>query len=93
MKDLSELDLENQPDEGDPLIWLRKYRDAMAKKYPTIEELGEYLRKTPPLSEIRQELKRKIAEKHSKGYKSTDLYIEEDQLPYFDHLKHCNKIN
>ena len=68
MKDISELDLENQPDEGDPLDWLRKHRDENARKYPTVKELGEYLRKTPPLSEIR----RKIAEKHRLGYKSTD---------------------
>ena len=79
MKDLSELDLENQPDEGDPLIWLRKYRDAMAKKYPTIEELGAYLDKTPPLDEIIRELDQKIAEKHRKGYKPTDDYSGEDE--------------
>ena len=41
MKDISELDLWNQPDEGDPLVWLRKHRDELAKKYPTVKELGE----------------------------------------------------
>ena len=79
MKDLSELDLENQPVEGDPLIRLRKYRDEMARKYPTVKELGEYLDKTPPVSEILKELDRKIAEKHRKGYKSTDYYDGTDE--------------
>jgi len=68
MKDISELDLWNQPDEGDPLVWLRKHRDENARKYPTVKELGE----TPPLSEIRREIERKIEEKHRLGYKSTD---------------------
>ena len=78
MKDISELDLWNQPDEGDPLDWLREYRDEMARKYPTVHELGEYLRKTPPLSEIIRELDRKIEEKHRLGYKSTDYYDGEE---------------
>jgi len=78
MKDISELDLWNQPDEGDPLVWLRKHRDENARKYPTVKELGEYLRKTPPLSEIRREIERKIEEKRRLGYKSTDYYDGED---------------
>ena len=78
MKDIEELDLWNQPDEGDPLVWLRKHRDENARKYPTVKELGEYLDKTPPVSEIIQELDRKIAEKHRKGYKSTDYYDGQD---------------
>ena len=79
MKDISELDLWNQPDEGDPLVWLRKYRDEMARKYPTVKEMGEYLKKTPPLSEIQRELDRKIAEKRRKGYKPTDYYDGTDK--------------
>ena len=79
MKDLSELDLENQPDEGDPLARLRKYRDEIARKYPTSEELRAYLKSIPPLSEIRREIDRKIAEKHRKGYKSTDYYDGTDE--------------
>ena len=78
MKDLSELDLWNQPDEGDPLIRLRKYRDEMAKKYPTAKELGEYLKTVPPLSEILRELELQIEEKHRLGYKSTDYYDGEE---------------
>ena len=78
MKDLSELDLENQPDEGDPLDWLRKYRDEMALKYPTVKELGEYLKTLPPLEERLRELDRKIEEKHRLGYKSTDYYDGEE---------------
>ena len=79
MKDIEELDLWNQPDEGDPRVWLRKHRDENARKYPTVHELGEYLKKTPPVSEIIRELDRKIAEKHRKGYKSTDYYSGEDE--------------
>ena len=78
MKDLSELDLWNQPDEGDPLVWLRKHRDEIARKYPTADELDAYLKTVPSASEILRELDRKIAEKRRKGYKSTDLYVEQD---------------
>ena len=79
MKDISELDLWNQPDEGDPLDWLRKHRDEMAKKYPTAHEWGEYLKTLPSPSEMRREVERKIAEKHRKGYKSTDYYDGTDE--------------
>ena len=78
MKDISELDLWNQPDEGDPLVWLRKHRDENARKYPTVKELGEYLDSIPPLSEIIKEIDRKIEEKHRLGYKSTDYYDGEE---------------
>lgn len=44
MKDINELDLMNQPDEGDPLVWLREYREKLSEKYPTVEALGEYYR-------------------------------------------------
>lgn len=40
--DISDLDLMNQPDEGDPLVWLQKHREYILKKYPTIEERREY---------------------------------------------------
>lgn len=40
--DINELDRWNQPDEGDPLIMLRKHREELSKKYPTIKELGDY---------------------------------------------------
>ena len=79
MKDIEELDLWNQPDEGDPLVWLRKHRDEISKKYPTTKEYGEYLKTIPPVSEILRELDRKIAEKHRKGYKPTDDYSGEDE--------------
>lgn len=80
MKDINELDLWDQPDEGDPLDWLRKYRDEMAEKYPTAAAWGAYLKAnpSPPISEILRELDRKIEEKRRKGYKSTDLYVEQD---------------
>lgn len=40
--DINELDLWNQPDEGDPLDVLRKHREELSHKYSTIEELGDY---------------------------------------------------
>jgi len=78
MKDISELDLWNQPDEGDPLVWLRKHRDEMAKKYPTAKGNGRVSGQYPPLSEIIRELDRNIEEKHRLGYKSTDYYDGEE---------------
>ena len=79
MKDISELDLWNQPDEGDPLARLRKHRDEIARKYPTSEELRAYLKSIPSPSEMRRELELQIAEKHRKGYKSTDYYDGTDE--------------
>lgn len=61
--DIDELDLMNQPDEGDPLVWLRKYREELAVKYPTIEELCDYYKTVPSIEEIRARLKREIAER------------------------------
>lgn len=81
MKDLSELDLWDQPDEGDPLVWLRKYRDEMAEKYPTPGELSAYFKTVPSASEMLRELKQKIEEKRRKGYQSTDFYAGEDADP------------
>lgn len=79
MKNLNELDLWNQPDEGDPLVWLRKHRDENARKYPTAHDLGTYLKTLPPVSVILTELKQKIDEKHRKRYQSTDIYPEQNQ--------------
>lgn len=42
--DINDLDLMNQPDEGDPLVWLRKHREELSKQYPTVQSLGEYYR-------------------------------------------------
>ena len=67
MKDINELDLWDLPDEGDPLVWLRKHRDELARKYPTVHELGEYYKTVPSASEILRELDRKIEEKRRKG--------------------------
>ena len=72
MRELSELDLLNQPDEGDPLVWLRKHRDANACKYPSAHDLGAYLKTLPSISEMLAELEQKIAEKHRKGNASGD---------------------
>lgn len=76
MKEIHESDLWNQPDEGDPLVWLRQHRDENAIKYPTTESLSDYLRTVPSVPEMLAIIEKKIAEKRQKGYQSTDLYIE-----------------
>ena len=78
MTNINELDLWNQPDEGDPLIWLRKHRDANAKKYPTVEALSDYLRQFHSVEDSLAAIRRRVAEKEHKGYKPTELYIEDE---------------
>ena len=65
-QDINEMDLWDQPDEGDPLVWLRKHRDEVAKKYPTVEALFEYYRSLPPIEEVSARLKKAVAEKKQK---------------------------
>jgi len=60
--DIDQLDLLTQPDEGDPLIWLRKHREELSEKYPTVEALLEYYKSVPPVDEISNRLKNEIAE-------------------------------
>ena len=58
----------DQPDEGDPLVWLHKHCEAISEKYPTVEARSEYYRSIPPAEKIRARLKREIAEqKASEG--------------------------
>ena len=60
---VNELDLLNQPDEGDPLVWLRKHREELSTQYPTVEALLEYYKSVPSIEEISTRLKKEIAEK------------------------------
>jgi hypothetical protein len=60
---IDELDLLNQPDEGDPLVWLRKHREMLSEKYPTVDALLEYYKSVPPIEEISARLKKEIAKK------------------------------
>ena len=78
MINITEQNLWNQPDEGDPLIWLRKHRDANARKYPTVEALSDYLRQFHSVEDSLADIHRREAEKERNGYKPTDLYIEEE---------------
>ena len=59
------LDLWNQPDEGDPLVWLRKHREELSERYPTVETLLEYYKSVPSIEEISERLKQQIADKQS----------------------------
>ena len=63
---IDELDLLNQPDEGDPLVWLRKHREELSEKYPTVDALLEYYKSVPPIEEISTQLKKEIAERKRK---------------------------
>ena len=62
---VDEFDLWNQPDEGDPLVWLRKHREELSEKYPTIEALLEYYKSVPPIEEVSTRLKNEIAQQGS----------------------------
>jgi hypothetical protein len=62
MIDIEKLDLWNQPDEGDPLVWLREYRDGFAKEYPTAKAASEYYRQVGTVAEALAEVREKIAE-------------------------------
>jgi len=78
MTNINELELWNQPDEGDPLVWLRKHRDANAKKYPTVESLSDYLRQFHSVEDSLADIRRRVIEKERKGYKPTELYVEDE---------------
>ena len=66
MLDIKDLDLWNQPDEGDPLIWLRKHREDVVKKYPTFEERNEYYAQFGSVEDALARVRAKIAEKKRK---------------------------
>ncbi len=66
MKDISELDLWNQPEEGDPLVWLRRHREEISRQYPSIEALGEYLKQFGSTEESLARIHRKIEEQKRK---------------------------
>ena len=61
--DIEKLDLLNQPDEGDPLVWLHKHREMLSEKYPTVAALLEYYKSVPPIEKISARLKKENAEK------------------------------
>ena len=63
MLNIEEIDLCNQPDEGDPLIWLHKHRKEVARKYPTFEALRDYYRQFSSVEDVLARVRTKIAEK------------------------------
>jgi len=60
---LEEIDARNLPDEGDPLIWLRKHREEISEKYPTFEERFEYYKQVGTVEDALARVRAKIAEK------------------------------
>jgi len=59
---LEEIDARNLPDEGDPLVWLRKYREEFSEKYPTFEERQEYYKQVGTVEDALARVRAKIAE-------------------------------
>ena len=66
MLEVKEFDLWNLPNEGDPLVWLRKHREEIAQKYPTFEEQSEYYRQFISIEDALARVQAKIAEKRQK---------------------------
>ena len=64
--EIKEIGLQNLPDEGDPLIWLRKHREEIAKKYPTFEALCDYYSQFNSVEAALERVRAKIAEKKRK---------------------------
>jgi hypothetical protein len=59
---LEEIDARNLPDEGDPLVWLRKYREEFSEKYPTFEERYEYYKQVGTVEDALARVRARIAE-------------------------------
>ncbi|MGL6225976.1 MAG: hypothetical protein ACRC10_05030 [Thermoguttaceae bacterium] len=63
MKDISELDLMNQPDEGDPLIWLRKHREELSERFPNLKDLCDYYKQFSSVEVVLARVHARAAEK------------------------------
>jgi len=63
MLNIEEIDLCNQPDEGDPLIWLHKHREEVVRKYPTFEALRDYYKQFSSVEDVLARVRTKITEK------------------------------
>lgn len=70
MLDVNELDLWNQPDEGDPIVWLREHLEEIALMYPTFEEQREYYSRFNSVEDALARVREKIAEKKMKQRES-----------------------
>ena len=67
MIDIETLDLWNQPDEGDPLVWLRKNREELdrKKRNMSFEEQKEYYKQVGTVEDALKRVRKQIAEKQS----------------------------
>lgn len=65
MFDLAAIDAKNLPDEGDPLIWLRKHKEEISEKYPTVEALSTYLKQFNSVANALVCVRAKIAEQRN----------------------------
>lgn len=71
MVDLEEIYARNLPDEGDPLIWLRKHREEITRKYPTFEEQSEYYKQFNSVEDALVRVRVKIAEEKKRTVSTT----------------------
>ena len=58
---LEEIDARNLPDEGEPLVWIRKHREEISEKYPTIEERYAYYKQFTSVEDTLARVRAKIA--------------------------------
>lgn len=88
--DISDLDLMNQPDEGDPLVWLQKHREYILKKYPTTEERREYYRQFHSVEAARKIMEERAAEEECE--EPLEPYVEpEDSNRYYKGMDLMNQ--
>lgn len=60
---IEEIGLRTLPDEGDPLVWLRRHREELSEKYPTVQELCEYYKQFNSVEDALARVREKIAAK------------------------------
>ena len=65
-----ELKLLDIPDKSDPLILLRRHREEIAQKYPTIDALCEYYRQFDSVEDALARVREKIADKNREEHES-----------------------
>ena len=63
---IEELHLRDIPDEGDPLVWLRRHREEISQKYPSVEALCEYYEQFESVEDALARIREKVADKKRK---------------------------
>jgi len=63
MTDINDIDLQNLPNEDDPLILLRQHRREISERFKTVVELTHYLKQFDSVDDALVRVRAKIAEK------------------------------